>query len=196
MKSTSCFFVLLAQSMYDPSHAQSQRVTEVFFQDAEVGKVYENDVDLNSEFHYLYYLPVDEFPLTSARLSAEVSANYDDLDHPVRVSLFSDTSQMHFQIPSEVSGGIFWSAQRTLCINGPRQDVLRATVVVATSSQIPVTFKVLLAPVANFSSQVNEEATVTDVTLYAPDFRFVNLTGAEEEALLQVRYTLHSSTFP
>ncbi len=61
------------------------------------------------------------------------------------------------------------------------------SVVISTSSKVPVSFKVYLYETTDFSTGINEYSRVNGVTVSSPEYRYVDFSRAEDNTLLNVK---------
>lgn len=167
------------------------RQRQVTIISAEVGTVYTNQTNHDSEIHYVYRLDLGNFPPRTVRIRAEVRSNISP-DHPLRVTIRSDQGTTNWNVPLLANNVKINYIERTLCLLedvGSSPDRQEITVVLSTSSRNSVSFNLKLFEVEDFTTDLNQVSSLSNVDPATPVYRFVNLQPFEKTTLLRVKVT-------
>ena len=159
---------------------------------AEVGKTYINSSDVTSELHFVYQLDMSNFPQKSVRLRTE-RLKGGDLEKPLRVSVRFDAGSLNWHLPFETGDVEYSMAERTLC-PVPAETLQEVTIILSTANSFPIEFSIILFEIETFTVDINEQSKIWDLSYATPDYRYVDLSDMNEDALLQVMVTSKEDT--
>jgi len=190
-----CFLNVSASSSGTSQFVDRELNKDVTIQEGKIGTENMELINATKEFHYVYsYQSING---SSLRVASEIidAANVNP-DHPLRISVRNDKGSTNWHIPfranstktesSKPSAVLVEKVNRTLCLLG--EEMSEITIVLSTSSLNPISFKLILEEVTDFSVKYPMEQTkiIENVQVGSPHFHYVDLSEAKGFVQLKV----------
>ena len=168
---------------------------KVMLVDANVDETYVETADINIEFHFVYQISLKAYPPNTARVYSKLTDSFASTSTmPLLINVRHSKGTLNWNLPYHGGEREYTFMDRTLClldeddIKYGYSDILdkfeTITVIVSTSSYIPIEFDLKLRLVDNFVANVNQMPhSVKRVSTTTPVIHFIDLKNVAKDSL-------------